>query len=351
METTASQDSTPPVMKRLPANAYIRGFLVILVVVGIGFLFTWLGSDRTLPFTPSAMLATPSTVLFFTILWSFVLNWIVGIPAVVLQTEKFFDLTGSLTFITCTLFSLLVGSSPQSSSSSSWSLNPRALIQSIFVLLWAVRLGSFLYGRIQKDSKDGRFDEIKINAPRFFAVWTIQALWVALTALPVFVVNSYAQSATTRDANEVRALDIVGYVVWAVGFAIEVVADRQKGVFAADSSNKGKYIEVGLWYYSRHPNYFGEMTLWLGQFIAALRTFEGSQFALAFCPLFVAFLLVKVSGVPALERRADEKWGGSVEYELYKSNTSVLVPWLKGGKTEADHKQTLLGNKAGNAAV
>ena len=198
------------------------------------------------------------------------------------------------------------------------------------VILWCTRLGYFLFSRISKDKKDGRFDEIKINPPRFFAAWTIQGIWVLLTALPVFTVNAF------HSPKAIGALDITGWAVWFIGFSIEIVADNQKSAFAADEKNRGKYINEGLWYYSRHPNYFGEITLWLGQFIAASSTFSDSQWVCAISPLFVAFLLMKVSGVPMLEKRSDEKFGGDPGYEAYKKNTSVLVPWLKGNASEQD---------------
>merc|ERR1711907_280713 len=205
------------------------------------------------------------------------------------------------------------------------------------------------------DKKDGRFDEIKINPPRFLGAWTIQGTWVTLTALPVFTVNAFASNAA------LGALDIIGWAVWVLGFAIEIISDNQKSAFAErqkqlKASNKdyqSTYINEGLWYYSRHPNYFGEMTLWLGQFIAASSTFSGTQWVCVLSPLFVIFLLMKVSGVPMLEQRSDEKFGGNPEYKLYKENTSVLVPWSKGSAPLEDLNSGILnstatGTQAGN---
>ena len=204
------------------------------------------------------------------------------------------------------------------------------------------RLGSFLFTRIKKDGKDGRFDDIKITPPRFFAAWTIQGVWVLLTALPVFTVNAMS---STKDLG---VNDYIGWAIWVLGFALEVISDNQKGAFAANPANKGQFINEGLWYYSRHPNYFGEMTLWLGQFVAATSVISGSQYCLVISPLFVVFLLCEISGLPTLEARRDEKFKGNAEYELFKANTSILIPWFKGSKTEKDAAMLLQPEGAAN---
>jgi steroid 5-alpha reductase family enzyme len=337
-------DSTPAAIQKLPSNAYIRSAIVVSIVLGLSYIMLYLSSDRKNPFEDEivsgiTVFAYPVNTIFFTMLWSFALNWIVFIPANIGQTEKFFDLTGSITYITCTLFSLVAGASPKFDGDS-WSFSRRSIVQSIFVILWAIRLGSFLFSRIKKDHKDGRFDQIKINPPRFFAVWTIQGLWVIITALPVFTVNSFQGASDSS----LTPRDYIGYAIWAIGFAIEVISDRQKSAFASDPANKGKWIETGLWYYSRHPNYLGEMILWFGNFLAASSIFVNAQWALIISPMFVVFLLVCISGIPGLESRADAKWGNMVEYNLYKKNTSVLLILPKGTCKELDPlNSTLLG--------
>jgi steroid 5-alpha reductase family enzyme len=244
--------------------------------------------------------------------FAFVLNWLVFVFAYIGQTEKFFDLTGSLTYISVTVLAVLL--SPVR--------DARSLLLMALVLIWAGRLGSFLFMRIRKAGKDDRFDEIKISFVRFLNVWTIQGLWVTFTLAAALV----AITSSTRKPLGIFA--IVGFVVWIIGFSFEAVADAQKTRFKADPNNKGKFIHTGLWSRSRHPNYFGEITLWLGVAIIALPVLSGWQWVAMISPVFVFILLTRVSGVPMLEKKADSKWGGQEDYEEYKKNTPVLFPKL-----------------------
>jgi steroid 5-alpha reductase family enzyme len=244
--------------------------------------------------------------------YAFVLNWIVFIFAYIFQTESFFDLTGSLTYISLTVLAVLL--SPVR--------DARSWLLMALVLIWAGRLGSFLFLRIKKAGKDDRFDEIKPSFVRFLNVWTIQGLWVTFTLSAALV----AITSATRKPLDIFA--VVGVVVWMAGFAIEAVSDAQKNRFRADPANKGKFINTGLWSRSRHPNYFGEITLWLGVAIIALPVLSGWQWVAMISPVFVFLLLTRVSGVPMLEEKADKKWGGQEDYEAYKKNTPVLIPKL-----------------------
>ncbi|MFN8411704.1 MAG: DUF1295 domain-containing protein [Anaerolineales bacterium] len=192
----------------------------------------------------------------------------------------------------------------------------------MLVVIWAIRLGSFLFMRIQKAGKDGRFDEIKPSFIRFLNVWTIQALWVTFTAAAALV------AITTSVRKELDGFAIIGALLWMIGFTIEVAADSQKSRFNADPMNKGKFIQRGLWSRSRHPNYFGEILLWVGVAVIALPVLQGWQWVALISPLFVTLLLTRVSGIPLLEKRAYEKWGGQEDYETYKKNTPVLIPKL-----------------------
>lgn len=244
---------------------------------------------------------------------AFAVQWIVFIPAYLYQTEKFFDITGSITYITITLAAVFL--SPQA--------DARSFLLAALVVIWAVRLGSFLFGRIHKAGRDDRFDEIKPSFVRFLNVWTIQGLWVTFTAAAAWVAITSAQR---------KDLDLfawLGLALWVLGFAIEVAADSQKSRFNADPKNKGKFIRTGLWSRSRHPNYFGEIVLWLGVAVIALPVLHGWQWTAMISPLFVTLLLTRVSGVPLLEQKADKKWGGQADYEEYKKNTPVLIPKLK----------------------
>lgn len=246
---------------------------------------------------------------------AFLIQWLVFIPAYIFQTEKFFDLTGGITYIT--VIGVAVCYSRYSAD-----LDARSILLAALVIIWAIRLGSFLFGRIKKAGKDDRFDELKPSFIRFLNVWTIQGLWVTFTMAAALV------AITTVNKKELDAFAVVGLLVWIFGFAFEVIADSQKSRFNADPSNKGKFIQTGLWSRSRHPNYFGEIVLWIGVAIIALPVLHGWTWVAMISPLFVTLLLTRVSGVPLLEKKADKKWGGQADYEAYKKNTPVLIPRL-----------------------
>ena len=284
-------------------DSHRKSLIVLPVVVLLAALLAAAGSQggATLGGIPVFALAVGA---------AFLIQWVVFIPSFKAQTEKFYDLTGSLTYIAITL--LLVLLTP--------GIDARALLLAAMVLAWAVRLGSFLFRRISKAGKDDRFDEIKPSFVRFLNVWTIQGLWVTVTAAAAWV----AMTSVTRVALDWIAL--AGFLVWAVGFGIEVVADQQKARFNAISANKGNFISTGLWSKSRHPNYFGEILLWIGVAIVALPALDGWQRVALISPVFVTLLLNRVSGVPLLEKKSDAKWGGQADYEAYKKNTPVLVP-------------------------
>jgi steroid 5-alpha reductase family enzyme len=241
---------------------------------------------------------------------AYLVNWIVYVPSNLAQTEKYFDLTGGFTYILVTLTALLLATAPDT----------RAYIVAALVLVWAVRLASFLFLRISRDGKDVRFDQIKTRPIRFFLTWTLQGLWVLLTAATALAVI------TGSERQPVGAVAIAGLVVWVVGFSIEVIADRQKSAFKADPANAGRFITTGLWSWSRHPNYFGEIVIWIGVAIIALPVLSGWRYVTLISPVFVALLLTKVSGIPMLEQRAQERWGDEQEFQDYTRNTSVLIP-------------------------
>lgn len=228
----------------------------------------------------------------------------------------FYDLTGSLTYIAAILFCLITSDN----------LTTKQTIAAGLVLFWTIRLGGFLFYRILRSGIDSRFIKIKQETLRFFMAWFIQGLWVTLTAGPVysFLTEKYP---TKGDNDLIGILEIVGLLLWALGFLIESVADFQKTLFNADKANKDKFIQSGLWAYSRHPNYCGEIVVWVGVALFTVRSLEGWQYLSLISPVFVYFLLTKVSGVPLLEAKANKKWGGQPEYEKYKSTTPVMFPW------------------------
>ena len=288
-------------MKTTDRNALIAFPILIL----IGILVALAGSQGG-----ASIVGIPLFALSVGL--AFLIQWLVFIPAYLMQTEKFFDLTGGITYISVVIIAVLF----------STNVDGRSILLSALVMIWAIRLGSFLFGRIQKAGKDDRFDEIKPSLIRFLNVWTIQGLWVTFTMAAALV------AITTTTRKELDVFAIIGFLLWVFGFAIEIVADSQKSRFNANPDNKGKFIQTGLWSRSRHPNYFGEIILWVGVAVIALPVLQGWQWAAMISPVFVTLLLTRVSGVPLLEKKADKKWGGQEDYESYKKGTPVLIPRL-----------------------
>ncbi|MEK9824404.1 MAG: DUF1295 domain-containing protein, partial [Gammaproteobacteria bacterium] len=230
---------------------------------------------------------------------AFIVQWVMFIPAWIYHTEHYFDLTGSLTYITLTIFALLTAGLG----------NERALLIGALVMIWATRLGSFLFIRISKAGEDRRFRKMKMNFLQFLMTWTLQGLWVYITyAAGLAAMTSVAEV-------PIGPIAIAGAALWALGFGIEVVADRQKTAFRKDPSNQDKFIQSGLWAWSRHPNYFGEILLWCGIMVIAIPVLEGLQYATLISPIFVIVLLTKISGVRMLENRAEKLWGNDPEYQ------------------------------------
>lgn len=249
--------------------------------------------------------------LLLCVIAAFVVNWLAFIPSLIKQTESFFDLTGSLTYISVTALALVLG---QTNEWTSW-------LMAILIFIWAGRLGSFLFRRIRNDGGiDIRFNKIRSNPLRLFETWTLQGLWVSLTALAAWT------AITSVGEAPFGILTIVGLIVWILGFAIEVRADGEKSKFKEDPANQGRFISTGIWAWSRHPNYFGEITLWFGMALIALPAFDGREYIALISPLFVLLLLTKISGLPALEGRGLKRWGDDPEYQQYLASVPVLIP-------------------------
>ncbi|MDE0830008.1 MAG: DUF1295 domain-containing protein [Vicinamibacterales bacterium] len=283
-------------------HAERTGVAAVAVSVAIGVAISWAGSQggTTLGALPVFALCG---------LLSFGINWLVFVPAYVFQTERYFDLTGSLTYLSIVGVALASGAP-----------DVRALILGTMVAVWAVRLGGFLFARIRRDGGDGRFDALKPSLPRFLMTWTLQALWVLLT------LSSALAAMTTARPEPLGAFAGFGVLIWVLGFSAEVVADRQKGRFRADPANRDQFIQSGLWAWSRHPNYFGEIVLWCGVAVVAFPVLTGWQYVTLVSPLFVYILLTRVSGIPLLEARGQQKWGDRVEYRAYVEKAPVLFP-------------------------
>jgi steroid 5-alpha reductase family enzyme len=276
-----------------------------LVVVLVGGLVAWAGSQGGLSVGGMPVFA-------LVICYAFVVQWLAFVPSYLGQTERFYDLTGSFTYISAFVIAVVL----------SRASDARSIVLLVLVLVWAGRLGSFLFRRVRRAGKDDRFDAIKRSFPRLLMTWTLQGLWVGLTLAAALA------AVTSTEPKGPDVFLFVGLAVWVIGFALEAIADLQKSRFRAQPANKGSFINSGLWATSRHPNYFGEITLWIGIAIIALPVLQGWQFVTLISPVFVYLLITRVSGVPLLEKKADATWGGQGAYEAYKRRTPVLVPFL-----------------------
>ena len=261
--------------------------------------------------------ASGSSLVLQAVLIAFAIQWIAFIPAYVFQTEKFYDLMGSITYLTVIWFTLM------SSSDKLTSVNIGNIVIVLLISSWAIRLGTFLFLRIKKDGEDKRFRTIKPSASRFFMTWTLQGLWVSLCSM-------CALTAISSEGGIILNLFFyLGVAIFIFGFAIEIIADKQKSKFRSIEANKDSFITTGLWAKSRHPNYLGEILLWLGVAVISISSLNGWQYLTLISPIFTYLLLVYVSGVRMLEDMGDKKWGHNEEYIKYKSTTPRLFFNLK----------------------
>ena len=246
----------------------------------------------------------------FLISMAVLIQFLIFVPSFFFQSEKFYDLTGSLTYISVTSIAYFSLDSPSTIDT----------ILYLYVIVWAGRLGIFLFRRINKDGKDERFDKAKKKFFWFLQYWMGQAAWVVFTAgASILAILSPVEA-------ELEVLAFIGIFLWWSGFLIEVISDYQKRKFRETSDTKTEFISTGLWARSRHPNYFGEITLWVGMAVISLSSLSGIEYVTAILsPVFVYLLLRKAEGVPMLERIADERYGELSDYQEYKANTPVLM--------------------------
>ena len=245
------------------------------------------------------------------ILLAFIIQWIAFVPAYMFQTEKFYDLTGSLTYTSVFAYCMYLATLG--------TINWGSVIISILVIIWAGRLGTFLFTRIAKDGEDKRFRTIKPDMAQFFMTWTLQGMWVSVCSL-------CAITAIASDTGIIlNNIFYIGLLMFVGGFAIEIVADQQKSAFRAIPENRNKFITSGLWSKSRHPNYFGEITLWTGVAVMSFSSLSGAEYLTLISPVFTYLLLVKISGVRMLEGRGQKTWGQDEEYIAYMKNTPMVM--------------------------
>ena len=287
-------------------NANVKAYTTTIVSVCICIMVAIASAQR-------GLIIDEYPLLFICLFSTFIIQWIVFLPSYYWHTEKFYDLTGSVTYIFITLVALY---------HKGQFIVPRADIRSLLlamiIIIWALRLGSFLFMRILKDKEDRRFNEWKFSFPLFLRTWTLQGMWIFLTSIAAITAIS------TRKIVAPDVFLFVGGFLWLFGFLFETISDFQKRKFK--SKNKDGFITSGLWSVSRHPNYFGEIVLWVGVAIISYPTLYGWQYVSLISPLFVYWLLTRVSGIPLLEEHAEKKWGKDKKYISYKENTPELFP-------------------------
>ena len=290
-------------------NSSTKHIIAIIFSSAICLLFALLLASNSIQFENYSSLLT----LYFII---FGIQWIAFIPAYLFHTERFFDLTGGLTYITAISLALFWKSSNSG-------LTAHDIILFLMVISWALRLSSFLFLRVIRAGEDTRFVTIKTSFLNFLMTWSLQGMWVFLTLLAAIV------ALTSKNSEQSIGFLIAGTLIWLTGMIIEIVADTQKSKFNAVASNKGNFISTGLWSISRHPNYLGEIILWIGIAVTAISYLEGIKFISLISPLFVYLLLAKISGVPLLEAQAIERWGQDSAYKQYCEKTPVLFPKMR----------------------
>ena len=274
-----------------------------IIITAVVFAVAWMGDQ-----TGSELYGLP--LMTAMALGIFGVQWIGLIHARLFETEHYFDLVGSLTYITVTVFAVQQAAE----------IGLRQQIIAGVVIVWAARLGPFLFRRIQKAGEDRRFRKIKLSTPRFLLTWTLQGTWVFLTA------GAALAAIMTSNTAPLGTVFYVGAAMWVLGFAVEVIADSQKSAFKADPANENKFITTGIWARAQHPNYFGEILLWAGVAVMALPSLSGSAMICLISPVFVAVLLTRISGVPLLRKTAGARWGDDPEYQAYLKNTPLLIP-------------------------
>lgn len=280
----------------------IRAWIAIAGAVVAGALLALAGSNYD---------GGTEEIPFFILLvcCAFIVQWIAFIPAYLLSTEKFFDALGSGTFFVLVCIAIFAAAE----------VDVRSATLAILIGIWAIRLGVFLSLRVKSAGGDRRFNTIKQSASVFLMTWTLQGLWIVITLGPALA------SITSPIVVPPDAFLVVGVILWVCGFAIEVVADQQKIRFGAEPQNARKFIQTGLWAWSQHPNYFGEILLWVGIAIAAFPVLSEWRYITLLSPVFVWLLLTKISGVRMLDATALRRWGEDPAYVRYRATTPKLI--------------------------
>tara|TARA_Y100001970_G_scaffold288029_1_gene414161 strand:+ start:3959 stop:4834 length:876 start_codon:yes stop_codon:yes gene_type:complete len=282
--------------------------LIALVCLFIPNFIAYLISDSSLKLNDTI------PVIHYCISLSFLIHWFIFIPSFMKKTEKFYDFTGMIAYLS------IIGFALYQKQQILGKIDFDSLLIAMLISIWTIRLGLFLFYRVFKVGEDDRFREVKKSPSKFFIWFTISGLWVSLTSIAAINIL------TSKIDHNNYYFVYLGAFIWLFGFLFEVIADYQKMTFKNKSENKDKFISNGLWSLSRHPNYFGEIILWIGIFVITLPSISGMGYLSLISPLFVYILLNKVSGINLLEVKAKERWGNLDSYKEYRQKTPQLIP-------------------------
>lgn len=245
------------------------------------------------------------TSLFYLFAFSIVFNLFIYAVAYFLQTDKITDLSYSLTFASMTLVGYFY-----------LGHDGLDLLICLLILVWALRLGTFLFVRIHKMGRDDRFDQIRINPVSFFGFWVMQGLTCAVLCIPVFVIY--------LSEGGLSFYPYIGIAISLFGLVFETVADQQKFSFKQKFPNQ--FIQTGLWKHLRHPNYTGELLFWIGVFIISLPT--AWWYLSILSPLWIAMILTKFSGIPPLEKKWKSRLENDEKFQAYWERSWSLFPYI-----------------------
>jgi len=249
-------------------------------------------------------------VYISTLLISLTVQVLFFILAASFKTDKVTDLSYGLTFIILVFYLF----------TSNKTFYSYQLITLTMVCAWGIRLITYLFVRILRIKRDKRFDGVRDNFKKFAMFWLFQAIAVWVVSLPSIYLLSL------RVDKSISTTMLLGVALWVVGLGVETISDWQKFQFKNNPKNKGKWIESGIWKFSRHPNYFGEITLWWGIFIFSIPFQSGLSWLTIAGPIFITYILLFVSGIPTLEKKYDVRYKNNKDYQDYKKRTSLLIP-------------------------
>eukprot|EP01108_Squamamoeba_japonica_P001666 TRINITY_DN172_c0_g1_i3.p1 TRINITY_DN172_c0_g1~~TRINITY_DN172_c0_g1_i3.p1 ORF type:complete len:339 (-),score=42.23 TRINITY_DN172_c0_g1_i3:162-1139(-) len=262
--------------------------------------------------TPSENTILDPYFLGLSFLVTFAIQMVFFFAASALKMDKVTDFAYGLGFVVLGVLLLVLGGT----------FHTRQILLCILTCLWGVRLAGYLLFRILKIGHDARFDGVREVFWRFLIFWVFQAVVVFITYMPL----TFCLAQKVDSPYSWR--DSLGYAMFVVGLIIETIADQQKFAYRNDAANKGHWCDVGLWKWSRHPNYTGELLCWWGLFSVSSAVFHLHpwQFVSIIGPLLLTMSILFFSGITRLERMADERYWFQPDYQQYRKQTSPL--WL-----------------------